>query len=193
MWHVSSRSGEASHELLYSVYFTLLYISVVIIIIIIINSSSVTTQYIHCESKTIGQEPDYLTIYYKIMLVWIVRSTYDSDQPSRQYSFLCMLLLATVAICHTYVLPVLWAASCLHHRHGIDKYLDTLLANQTTRKASPPIIPKVAVARWRTARVIFSLILPDQSQRSRSSTIANGVSSAVRRIAKCGMQNTQPS
>ena len=87
MWHVSSRSGEASRELLYSVYFTLLYISVVIIIIIIINSSSVTTQYIHCESKTIGQEPDYLTIYYKITLVLIVRSTYDSDQPSRQYSF----------------------------------------------------------------------------------------------------------
>jgi len=25
MWHVSSRSGEASRELLYSVYFTLLY------------------------------------------------------------------------------------------------------------------------------------------------------------------------
>ena len=82
---------------------------------------------------------------------------------------------------------------CSYHRYRIDKYLDTLLANQTTRKASPPIIPKVAIARWRTARVIFSLILPDQSQRSRSSTIANGVSSAVRRIAKCGMQNTQPS
>ena len=26
MWHVSSRSGEASRELLYSVYFTLLYL-----------------------------------------------------------------------------------------------------------------------------------------------------------------------
>ena len=40
-----------------------------VVIIIIINSSSAKTQYIHCESKTIGQEPDYLTIYYKIMLV----------------------------------------------------------------------------------------------------------------------------
>ena len=41
-----------------------------------------------------------------------------------------------------------------HHRHRIDKYLGSLLANLTARKASPPIIPKVAVARWRTAGVI---------------------------------------
>ena len=44
-----------------------------------------------------------------------------------------------------------------HHRHRIYKYLGSLLANLTARKASPPIIPKVAVARWRTAGVIISL------------------------------------
>jgi len=79
------------------------------------------------------------------------------------------------------------------HRHRIDKYLDTLLADQTARKASPPIIPKVAIARWGTARVIISLIPPNQSQRSRSSAIASDVSSAVRRIAKCDMRNPRPS
>ena len=37
-----------------------------------------------------------------------------------------------------------------------DKYLeDTLFANQTAQ--SPPIIPRVAIARWRTAPVIISL------------------------------------
>ena len=39
-------------------------------------------------------------------------------------------------------------------RHGVDRHLYTLLAVQT---AAPPIILKVAVARWRTARVIISL------------------------------------
>ena len=34
---------------------------------------------------------------------------------------------------------------------------------------------------------------PNQSQRSRSSATANDVSSAIRRIAKCGMRNLQPS
>jgi len=34
--------------------------------------------------------------------------------------------------------------------------------------------------------------LPNQSQRSRSSPIANDVSSAVRRIVKCGMRNARP-
>ena len=42
------------------------------------------------------------------------------------------------------------------HRHGIDKYPDTLLVSQK-RKVSPPIIPKVAIARWWTAPVIISL------------------------------------
>jgi len=79
------------------------------------------------------------------------------------------------------------------HRHRIDKYPDIQLNNQTTRKTSPPIILKVAIARWRTARVIISLILPNQSQRSRSSAIANDMSSAVCRIAKYGMQNLRPS
>ena len=44
------------------------------------------------------------------------------------------------------------------------RYGDILFANQTAQKALPPTIAKVAVARWRTARVIISLILPDQSQ-----------------------------
>ena len=35
--------------------------------------------------------------------------------------------------------------------------------------------------------------LSDKSQQSRSSAIANDVSSAVRRIAKCGMWNSRPS
>jgi len=79
------------------------------------------------------------------------------------------------------------------HRHTIDKYLDALLADQTARKASPAIIPEVAIARWRSVRVIISLILPNQSQRNRSSATANDVSSAVRRIAKRGMRKLRPS
>jgi len=55
------------------------------------------------------------------------------------------------------------------------------------------IIPKVAIAKWRTARVIISLMLPNQSQRSRWSSMANEVLSAVRKIAKCGMRNLRPS
>ena len=51
---------------------------------------------------------------------------------------------------------------------------------------SPPIIPKVTIARWRTAQVIINLTLLNQSQRSRSSAAANDVSSAVCSIAKCG-------
>ena len=43
---------------------------------------------------------------------------------------------------------------------------------------SPPIIPKVAVARWRSSPVAINL---------------NSHSKAVRRIAKCGMQNVRPS
>ena len=49
-------------------------------------------------------------------------------------------------------------------RHRTDEYLDTLYANQTARKVSAPIIPKVAIARWQTALDIISLILPNQSQ-----------------------------
>jgi len=87
-----------------------------------------------------------------------------------------------------------FGASCTR-RHRTDKYLDTVLANQTARKASPPIIPKVAVARWRIARVIIFLtviLTCVTSQRSRSA-ITNDVSSAVRRIAKCGVGNLRPS
>ena len=79
------------------------------------------------------------------------------------------------------------------HRHTIDKYLDALLAEQTARKALPPIIPKVAAARWRSVRVIISLILPNQSQRNRSLAITDDVSSAARRIAKCVMRKLRPS
>jgi len=79
------------------------------------------------------------------------------------------------------------------HRHTIDKYLDALLADQTARKASPAIIPEVAIARWRSVRVTISLILPNQSQRTRSLAITNDMSSAARRIAKCGMRKLRPS
>ena len=52
------------------------------------------------------------------------------------------------------------------HRHGIDKYLDTLLASQTAQKALHRPLPKRVIARWRTVRVIISIFLPNQSQRS---------------------------
>ena len=46
----------------------------------------------------------------------------------------------------------------LRRRHNKYLHVDTLLANQTARNTSPPIIPKVAIAtRRRTARVIISL------------------------------------
>jgi len=48
----------------------------------------------------------------------------------------------------------------------------------------PPTTDKGVSARWRTARVIISLFLPNQSQLSRSSAVTNDVSSAV-------TQNTQ--
>jgi len=82
-------------------------------------------------------------------------------------------------------------ANCFwcNNRHRIDKYLDTLPTNQTARKASSPIIPKVAITRRQTARVIISLILPNQSQQRRLSVTANDVSSAVHRIAKCGCES----
>jgi len=69
---------------------------------------------------------------------------------------------------HSQNLAQVWGMSNMTHRlnhgHGIDKYLDTLLANQTAGKASPPIIPKVTMGRWRTTRVIIRIILPNQSQ-----------------------------
>jgi len=45
----------------------------------------------------------------------------------------------------------------LGNEYGKTLLFFTLLANETARKASPPVIPKVAIARWRTARVIISL------------------------------------
>ena len=53
------------------------------------------------------------------------------------------------------VLVCVHCVSCWH-RHGIDKYLDTLLANQTARKVMPPTMHKMA-----DCRVIISLILPN--------------------------------
>jgi len=56
-----------------------------------------------------------------------------------------------------------------NHRNRRDTYLDTLLANQTARKASPPIIPKIAITRWRTARVIVEInaVLTNHSKAGR--------------------------
>ena len=45
------------------------------------------------------------------------------------------------------------------HRHRIDQYLDTLLANHTAQS-------QVVIARWWTARVIISLFLPNQPRLS---------------------------
>jgi len=70
---------------------------------------------------------------------------------------------------------VLYSVQCRplprHHQPLLstqtDKYLDTSLANQAAaRKALPPTIAKTGNRRWRTARVIISLFLPNQSQRS---------------------------
>ena len=60
------------------------------------------------------------------------------------------------------------------HRQGTEKYLDTLLANQTARKALSP-----TTARWRTARVIISPFLPNQPQQSSFAVI--GYAEAGRR------------
>jgi len=86
-----------------------------------------------------------------------------------------------------------WKHLLLTRRRRIDKYLDTVLADQTAQKALPLIIPKVAVARWWTAQVFISLILSNWSLRRRSSAIANYVSYAVCRIAKCSMRDQRPS
>ena len=59
--------------------------------------------------------------------------------------------------------------------------------SQLQQIMSLPIIAKVSVARWRTARVIISLFLSNQSQQSRSSAIANDVLSTVHIRANCGM------
>jgi len=47
--------------------------------------------------------------------------------------------------------------------------------------------------RKMAVQVIISLIIPNQSQRSRSSATANDVSSAVRRIVKCNTRKLRPS
>jgi len=70
----------------------------------------------------------------------------------------------------------------LGHRHGMDKYLDTLYANQTGWKALPTChrpLPKVVIAKWRTVRVIISLFLTNQSQQS--SFAVTGYAKAGRR------------
>jgi len=64
-------------------------------------------------------------------------------------------------------------------RHRIDNYLDTLLANQTARKVTPLTIDKKVSARWKTARVIISLILLNQSQQNSFAVI--GYAEAGRR------------
>jgi len=52
------------------------------------------------------------------------------------------------------------------HRQLVDKYLDLdLPVKQLGRLCRRPL-PKVIIARWRTARIITSLFLPSQSQRS---------------------------
>lgn len=43
----------------------------------------------------------------------------------------------------------------LTHRHRIDKYLDTLFANQTAQKARQPITPKLASSRRQTTALLL--------------------------------------
>jgi len=56
----------------------------------------------------------------------------------------------------------------MSHRHRIDKYLDRLpyLPTKHLGRWNHRPLPKGVSARWLTARVIISLILPNQSQRS---------------------------
>ena len=62
-----------------------------------------------------------------------------------------------------------------NHIHRIDKYLDTLLANQTAQKALHRPLPEVVIAKWRTARVIISLFLPNSVLDARNGYIRNVV------------------
>jgi len=57
----------------------------------------------------------------------------------------------------------------------------------------PPIILKSRNRKMADCQSYYQPNLPNQSQQSRSSAMANDMSSAVRRTAKCGMQNLQPS
>jgi len=88
-----------------------------------------------------------------------------------------MWTLATVITCCTFIAQ----SVMLDRRHRIDKYLDTLLAMQTARKALHRPLPEVVIARWRTAQVIISLFLPNQSQRSSFTVIS--YAKAGRRIS----------
>ena len=56
----------------------------------------------------------------------------------------------------------------LYHRHRIDKYLDTLLSNQTSRTVKPPI-----TAERVSRKMADCPVLPNQSQRSKSSVITD--------------------
>ena len=56
----------------------------------------------------------------------------------------------------------------LYHRHRIDKYLDTLLSNQTSRTVKPPI-----TAERVSHKMADCPVLPNQSQRSKSSVITD--------------------
>jgi len=68
---------------------------------------------------------------------------------------------------------------CVYHRHRIDKYLDTASNCNCSRSCPHLSFQTVSVARWQTARVIISLFLPDQSQRSSFAVI--GYAEACRR------------
>ena len=56
----------------------------------------------------------------------------------------------------------------LYHRHRIDKYLDTLLSNQTSWTVKPPI-----TAERVSRKMADCPVLPNQSQRSKSSMITD--------------------
>jgi len=93
-----------------------------------------------------------------------------------------------------------------HHRHRVDKYLDTLLANQPISGGeATDHCQKVCAARWRTARVNSSPILPNQSQQSSFAVIGYAEAGHCRKSPMTsltcrlvedlnfGMQNLRPS
>ena len=71
------------------------------------------------------------------------------------------------------------AVSSLYER---DQLLRT---SGTPREVKPLSLPKGYIARWRTARVIISLILPNQSQRSNFAVIGYAVAGRRRSPVTC--------
>ena len=81
----------------------------------------------------------------------------------------------------------------LDRRHRIDKYLDTLLAvKQLGRRCHWQLtLPEVVIARWRTARVIISLFLPNLSHQSSFAVIGYAEAGRHRSPMRCWCCNVK--